>query len=368
VIGVDIMLSQLESKCSSDINQKEMRTLVDVLNHYDFRVESIDRVRSAYKIGTDKGFFCLKRVSNGYEKAKKSYNIMLHLKENGCDYIAEYYCTKEGKPIIKRKDTAFYLTYWIEGCEASFSMPDEMERYSELLADFHNRAKGFKTPKHVKVKSHIKKWRRTFAKCRDELTGYREYIDRLKLKAEFDYIYKSNIDYFIREAELAIRILDHSRYNELCEYYINEGSICHDSFYYQNIIVDKNNKLFVVDLESCQYDIPMSDLGKMIRRILSKKRFKWDFDLCRRLIESYCKLRPMSKEEYEMLLAILVFPHKFWKLGRKRYIGNKKWNEKKYMKKLKRQLRNREYKREFIYCYINFYGLDLEYDPDIIEL
>lgn len=362
MIGVDIMPTE------SQINQKERAILDEVLSHYDFRVESINKVRSAYKIDTNKGSFCLKCVSNGYEKAKKSYYLMKHLKKNGCDYIAEYYFTKYGKPIIKRKDKAFYLTHWIEGYEASFSAPDEMQRYSELLADFHSRLKGFKSPKHVKIRSHIKKWRKTFMKCRDELAEYRKYIDKLKLKAEFDYTYRDNIDYFIKEAELAIEILDHSRYDELREYYINEGTICHDSFYYQNIIVDKNNKLYIVDLESCQYDIPISDLGKMIRRILSKKRFKWDFDLCRRLIESYCKIRPMSREEYEMLLSMLIFPHKFWKLGRKRYIKNKKWDEKKYMKKLKRQLRNREYKREFIYCYIKFYSIDRDYDPDIIEL
>ncbi len=40
------------------------------------------------------------------------------------------------------------------------------------------------------------------AKCRSELAGYREYIGRLKLEAEFDYIYKSNIDYFIRKPSL----------------------------------------------------------------------------------------------------------------------------------------------------------------------
>lgn len=357
------MLTEISGiKCNPKINKRERAMLADVLSHYDFRVESIDKVRSAYKIGTDKGCFCLKRVTNGYEKANKSYHIMKYLKENGCDYIAEYLYTKEGKPIIKRKNTAFYITYWIEGSEVSFSSPDEMQRYSELLADFHNKSKGFKSPKRVKIRSHIKKWRRTFTRYLGELVKYKDGIDRLKLKAEFDYIYRNNIDYFRREAELAIKILDHSKYSELCEYYDNEGSICHDSYYYQNILVDRNNKLYIVDLESCQYDIPMSDLGKMIRRILSKKKYKWDFDLCREIIDGYCKLRPMSKEEYELLLAILVFPHKFWKLGKKRYVKKKEWGERRYMKKLKRLLRNKDYKTEFIYCYINFYGLNMDCD------
>jgi len=362
------MQTFIDDKYASDISHKDRLMLSDIFRHYDFHVNSVEKIRSAYKVFTDKGIFCLKRVNHGYRKAKKSYYIMKYLKEKGYENIADCYFTKEGRPLIKDKDTAFYLTYWIEGREASFKAKDEILRCSELLADFHNNGKGFKAPKHSNMKSHIKKWRKSFVKCRNELFKFQEYIGKLKLKSEFDYTYKNYIDSFIKEAELAVRILDCSMYNELCEYYINEGYLCHDSYYYQNIIIDENEKYYIVDLESSQFDIPMSDLGKMLRRILSKKRFKWDFDLCRNIIESYCKVRPMIKEEYEILLAMLVFPHKFWKLGRKRYVKKKKWKEDKYSKKLKRLLRGRQYKREFIYCYINFYGLDIEYDPDIIEL
>jgi CotS family spore coat protein len=362
------MQTGLKTEYASNINQSERDMLAEVLRHYDFNVDSVSKIRSAYKVCTEQGMFCLKRVGHGYRKAKKSYYIMKHLKERGCNSVAEYYYTKDGKAIIKQKEAALYFTYWIEGREASFSSIEEILRCSELLAIFHDQAKGFIAPKHVKIKSQTKKWRKTFTKYRDEIEGFKKYIDKLKLKADFDYTYRNSIDYFRKEAEQAINILDDSRYNELCEYYLSEGYICHDSYYYQNILIDKEDRLVIIDLESCQYDIPMSDLGKLIRRILSKKKFKWDFDLCRRIIESYCKVRPMSKEEYEILLAMLVFPHKFWKLGRKRYVKDKKWNEEKYRKKLQRLLREMKYKREFLYCYISFYGLDIDYDPDIIEL
>ncbi|HYF82896.1 MAG TPA: CotS family spore coat protein [Clostridia bacterium] len=362
------MQTRLESKFTSNITHDESLMLAEVLKHYDLNIEQVDKVRSAFKVFSDKGIFCLKRVSHGYVKAKKSFYIMMHLKERGSENIVDYYYTKDGKAFIKRKDAAFYLTYWIDGRETSFSSIDEILRCSELLSNFHNQAKGFEAPRHVKIKSHTSKWKKTFTKCRNELGKFKEFIDKLKLKAELDYTYRSSIDFFRKEAELAIRILDHSRYNELCDYYINERYVCHDSYYYQNILIDNDDRLFIVDLESSQYDIPVSDLGKFIRRILSKKKFRWDFDLCRKIIESYSKVRPMTKAEYEILLALLIFPHKFWKLGKKRYVKSKKWNEDKYRKKLRRLLREREYKREFIYCYINFYNLEIDYDPEIIEL
>lgn len=362
------MRTEFEANYTSDISQKEIKMLGEVLKHYDFQAASVEKIRSAYKICTLKGDFCLKRVGHGYKKAKKSFYLMKHLKENGFDNIAEYYQTKDGKMLIKYKDAAFYLTHWIEGREASFSDTDEILSCSVLLANFHNMAKGFKTPKHVEVKTHTKKWKKGFRKCMDELEGFKDNIEKLKLKSEFDYTYRSSVDSFMKEAAHSLEILEHSRYDELSNYFLNEGYICHDSFYYQNILINENSKFFIVDLESCQYDIPVSDLGKLIRRVLSKKRFLWDFDLCRRIIEKYCLVRPLAKEEYEILLSILIFPHKFWKLGKKRYIRDKKWNEKKYGKKLHRLLREKQYKREFIYCFINFYDLDLDYDPDIIEV
>lgn len=349
-----------------DISQKEIDILGEILKHYDLRIDSVEKKRSAYKVYTDRGSFCLKRVSHGYEKARKSWLISRHLKENGFDAIAEYYPTRDGKSVIKYRDAAFYLTFWIDGREASFSDKEEILLCARFLAEFHNTAKGFKTTRHVKLKSHIKKWIKSFKKHKEEIEDYRVIIDKLKLKSVFDYTFRDNINIFLKEAAHSMEILQQSRYEEICEFF--EGYVCHDSFYYQNILIDENQKFYLVDLESCQYDIPASDLGKLLRRVLSKKRFRWDFDFCRKIIESYCCVRPLAKEEYELLLSILIFPHKFWKLGRKRYVKKKNWDEHKYLKKLRRLLRERTYKREFIYCFINFYNLELDYDPDIIEL
>ncbi|MDD4503464.1 MAG: hypothetical protein PHS15_01400, partial [Clostridiaceae bacterium] len=77
------MQTMLESKCTSDIDKRDRRMLAGVLSHYDFHVDSVEKVRSAYKVFTDKGVFCLKRVSHGYRKAKKSYYLMKYLKEKG---------------------------------------------------------------------------------------------------------------------------------------------------------------------------------------------------------------------------------------------------------------------------------------------
>lgn len=362
------MQPDIMEKYASDISSSEIAVLENVLKNYDFHTMLTEKVRSAYKVYTDIGIFCLKRVSHGYRKAKKGFYISKHLKDNGFNNLADYYYTKDGNLFVRNRDAVFYLTYWIEGREANFRIVDDLLRCSELLADFHNQAKGFKKSKHVKVRSYYNEWNKHFEKCMKEMQSFKSEIDKLSIKAEFDYMYRSYVRYFSSEAELAISMLKESGYKKLSEYQKNELYICHDSFYYQNVLIDKDNKMLLIDMESCCYNLPMSDLGKFIRRVLSKGKYKWDFDLCRRIIESYNKIRPVSKEEYTVLLAMLVFPHKFWKLGRKRYIKNKMWNEEKYKKKLRKLTKYSEYKKEFIKCFISFYGLKIKYNADTLEI
>jgi len=367
VIGVNAMQQKPLVEYASEISSVEIKIIEKVLSNYNLNVLSVEKVRSAYKVCTDTGIFCLKRVSHGYRKAKKAFYISEHLKNNGFDGVADYFAAKHNDLFIKYKDAAFYMTHWVEGREANFRLQEDVLRCAELLSEFHNRAKGFKKPKHVKVKSYYGKWIKHFDKYTAELEGFRDKIDRLPIKSEFDYMYRNYISSFANEARLATAILRQCNYDMLQEFQKNELYICHDSFYYQNVLIDKQNKMYIVDLESCCYNLPMSDLGKFLRRVLSKSKYKWDFDICRKIIESYCKIRPISKDEYILLLSMIVFPHKFWKLGRKRYVKNKKWVEEKYKKKLRKIVKYNDYKREFIKCFIAFYSLDIEYDAEVIE-
>lgn len=360
------MFGKAEYRYSTGISDKEKSLLNLVLPKYDFDVLAVEKIRSAYKIYTNKGVFCLKRVGNGYRRAKKGYYVAQHLKANGFDNITDYYHTMDGKIFIRHKKSAFYMTYWIDGREVCSAFTDDIIKSAALLADFHNHAKGLKPDKHIKIKAHYKKWDKSFKRCIEEMRLFKQTIDKMKLKSEFDYAYRSHIDFFCAEANIAVEILEKSHYVSISDYMEREAYVCHDSFYYQNILMDKNGKLFIVDLESCILDIPISDLGKFIRRIMTKRKHKWDFDICRRIIESYTKVRPISQEEYTLLFAMLVFPHKFWKLGKKRYIKNKKWPEEKFKKKIRKLLRLREYKNEFLKCFVNFYHLDIDYDSQYV--
>jgi len=133
--------------------------------------------------------------------------------------------------------------------------------------------------------------------------------------------------------------------------------LCHNSFYYQNILKSNNNDYYLIDLESCLYDLPVIDLGKFIRRIMWRKSFLWDFDMCKVLISKYDSIRKINDKEHEVLLAMLMFPYKFYRLGRKRYQKNKKWKEERYNRKLNKILEFKKAKESFIEKFIENYSI-----------
>lgn len=49
---------------------------------------------------------------------------------------------------------------------------------------------------------------------------------------------------------------------------------------------------------------------------MTKKSYQWDFEKTKRIIEAYNSENKLTKEDLEVMLSLVIFPHKFWKLGK----------------------------------------------------
>jgi CotS family spore coat protein len=343
--------------CSADIDDEEMELLEKILENYDINYKSVEKVRSAYKISTEDKIYCLKMLGKGYKRADKSFFLSNALREKGFDNVARYIFTKDGKHLVKNKKSSFYLTEWIESREVDFKSIDDILDCARFLADFHNTAKDLVIPENLRFRNNHNRWKETFL---DHIATVEKIAQKLETKSKktgFDLIYQNNLHIFRGEAGFALQLLETEEAKSAFKAAEEESCICHDSFYYQNILRDLNGKLYLVDLESSQLDCPMSDLGKFMRRILCKGIFKWDFDLCRQIIDAYNEVRPISQTELYPLLSIMAFPHKFWKFGKKRYIKKKDWTEEEYQNKLKKVINMQKYKIEFVRNFMMFYNI-----------
>ena len=126
-----------------------------------------------------------------------------------------------------------------------------------------------------------------------------------------------------------------------------------DNFYYQNII-KSNDDFYIIDLNSLIIDIHVNDVSKLIRRLMFKKEYEWNFNKAKLLIEAYGSINKLSKNEIEVMLALIIFPNKFWKLGKKRYVRHKNWTEDKFTNRLNKLIISNTLEQKFMEDYFKY--------------
>lgn len=338
-------------KKNPEISEKEEEVINAVLEHYDFKILFYEKVRSVYKVKTSEGNICLKKLKHGRNKAENGDFLVNSLFSSGFYNTPKYIKTKANNLFVKQRGLYFYVTEWINGVECNLDKLEEALACSKLLAKFHLATENIDTKK-LKIKSNLKNWPEIYKKKLYDLSKYENTIHNKKIKTSFDIYYKDSINKFINKGMLALRILNDSEYYRLSK--SSKGkTICHDSFYYQNII-KKNNEYYIIDLDSIIIDLQINDLGKFIRRLMTKKSYRWDFSKALKIIQEYDSVSKLTKPQLEVMLALIIFPHKFWKLGRKRYVKHKNWSEHKYTRKLKKALEDINLQEKFIEDYIRY--------------
>ena len=90
----------------------------------------------------------------------------------------------------------------------------------------------------------------------------------------------------------------------------------------------------------------MTDLANFVRKMLEKN--EWNKELGLSLISEYDRYRPMRKEEYQQLHALLLFPEKFWKVSNHYMNSRKTWISGRDIDKLKKVIEQEEKRLDFI--------------------
>lgn len=340
-------------KNNFNLSDKEIIMLNRICKMYGFKFKSALKVRSAYKVILDNDkAICIKKMKNGRKKIISSYNLVEDLMNNGFKYTARYLKTKNSHIYVKYKNLIFFATEWIDGSECNLNNVKEAAKAASLMAKFHRSTENLDTSKY-NLKNNLKNWPKIYMKNLNDLDNFKNIINNKKLKNEFDLKYLSNIDKYYDRGLKALNIINTSEYYKISKKASEAKTICHNSFYYQNIL-DKNEEFYLIDLNRIIIDINVNDLGKFIRRLMYKKEYEWNFDYAKPIIESYNSEYELCKSDLQVMLSLIMFPHKFWKLGKKRYIKHKNWTENKYIHKINTIISYYDYEEKFYHDYIDY--------------
>lgn len=335
-----------------ELTDKEKSMIKKVLENYNFSIIDIFKVRNAYKIDTNMGAVCLKRVKHTKIKVLNSSYLAEELNKHDFPYTTKFFKTKDNYLFAKYKKMYFYVIEWIEGEECDLNDINEACKCVRLLAEFHVSSQCIDT-KSLKIKNNLKNWPRIFNKNLDYLQKIKKNIEKKRLKNQFDKVYKSYIDKFYTMGSMCLQVLNTSDYYALSKKANEQNLVCHDSFYYQNII-KRDDVFYIINLDNILIDLHINDLSKFIRRLMFKKEYQWEFEKAKLIIEAYNSVNKLSEFEIQAMLSMIIFPHKFCKLGKKRYIKHKDWSENKYIRKLNKLLRYNEAQQKFLKDYLDY--------------
>lgn len=312
----------------------------EISMQFGFEIYEMIPMKGVYFIRTSIGNKCLKKIAYGCQKLMYIYKAKEHIINNGFDRIDKNLLTPAGAPYALVNDDVYVVTDWIDGRECDFRNEDDLKLAAETLGHLHLAARGFMPEEGVRVRNDIGRLPYTMEKRVVTLNKMRDIARKNNKKTEFDMLYITNVDFYIKLAQQAIKYLNIDSYYKVCNLSLADNTLCHHDYNYHNILIDKDNLAHVVDFDYCKSEIQVYDLSTLL--IKSLKRLDWDIRYAELILGSYNSVRQISKDELNILKTLMMFPQRFWRLANRYYYKEANWGEDVFTKKLKEILDEKE--------------------------
>lgn len=341
---------------NTNINKVEYKKLLELLDHYSITPDKIMNQNDIFIISSNEVTYCLRKIKDNRKRALRNLQLSQYLLKGGFNDIPGHIKTKDGNEFLKFNNSSYYLSQWIEGREASYSNFNDIKNVAVLLANFHLKSQGYYN-KHIKIDYEVNNWASRIGKYKEVFSTIMEIIGNKKIKTMFDILYMESVEFFESQLELSVKLLNQSNYNRILQSAQLKYTLCIDDFNLKNIIVGNNEEYYFTYLGNAKYNMIVFDLSKFIKKVMFKKEYSWDFKYAKEILDNYCMINPLSKDEIIILLSLIIFPQFFYKLGKKRYIKRKKWEENKYLSKLYKVTRYMDKQKEFVEKYMDYYSI-----------
>lgn len=319
---------------------------VEIERQFDLKIESLKPNKGVYYLKTNKGNKCLKKINYGVQKLLFVYAAKEHLINNGFTRVDRYCLNVEGNPYAIVNEDIYTLSDWLEGRECDFHDDGDLVNASKTLAQMHIASCGYEPPENSKLKSDLGRWHHLMEKRVKSFDRMRDMARKSNKKNSFDLNYIKSVEFFRETGIKAMKVLQDSKYLDICKITETEKGFCHHDYTYNNIIIDKDNNINVIDFDYCKREIRAYDISNYMMKVL--KRVDWDINYAKLILDSYNEINPLMEEEYRVLFAFLLFPQRFWRLSNRYYYNEVNWSESTFNNKMEELIAERDKYMDFI--------------------
>lgn len=332
-----------------------------VENKYDIKVIYIEKIKNVYKIKTNTQNFCLKILNYKSEESLFIISAINHLYNNGFRNTPKIIQTIDRKDCISIGNYYAYLTSWVESRHCNYQEFKDVELAAFTLGELHKNSSNFNWNKYIKSRYRLGRWVENFNNKKADIISFSNEINKKDKCSYFDNIFGKSIDEELKRINKSIYNLAKSDYLNKTQLEKKRNGFCHHDYANHNVLIDKNNFVYVIDFDYCILDTHLHDLCSLIIRVM--KNGKWNIKNAKKIMDSYSLNYSINKKDIKIMAAFMEFPQDFWQVGLQYYSEKQPWKEKIFINKIEKILNDRDERQEFVeeFRHIN-YGEGGSYD------
>ncbi|MFC4768599.1 CotS family spore coat protein [Effusibacillus consociatus] len=328
-----------------------------VIGKYSLQAENIFLLsytgkKVIWAIQAKSGEFILKKMAISEERIRFMLHAIDYLTGNGV-YTPGIVRTPSGEGYVTFEDEHFVVFESVRGRSPNYDNPDDLLKIVAGMAEFHNASRGIEIPDGTEAACHLGEWKAVFQKRYGELVQWKEQIAKAKNRTDFDRLFFEHVDVFLDQCRESIHMLDQSCYEQWVAVARYIKTLSHPNFDVENLTIADNGNLYVHDMDSLSIDLPVHDLRKILNQVM-KQRKEWDLHLFLNMTKAYQEMHSLTKGQYFVLTADLLFPHLFHDQVSKYYQNRPpKWTELKHISRLKDLIATEISKEKVLRSFLN---------------
>ncbi|MGL5378685.1 CotS family spore coat protein [Clostridium sp.] len=312
-------------------------------------VTDVIPLRKIFILTTSEGRKILKLV-NSSEAKLKFIDTALEYVSNKYSHVLKYYKNKHGEIYIKWNGETYVLLDMIDGREAGFNNPIEIEMCAKAMANMHEASKYiFDELDSNIIKGNVGAYvPEEFKKSLKDMLDLKAFVEKFKYKNKFDKLFLENVDSSIEYIKRSIELLSVSNYNVL----LNDKEkrvLCHNDLAHHNFIIDGEN-VEIIDFDYCNIDMRIVDITNYIIKVI--KNLAYDSEKVEIIFNAYNSISEISSDEVKVLYALMTFPKDFVTIVRDYYYKQKTWEQEVFLSRFNNKLSNEVYRKEFLENFI----------------
>ncbi|WP_170270482.1 CotS family spore coat protein [Heliorestis acidaminivorans] len=291
----------------------------EVLEQYPYKVIGTKRRGRGWRLETDrgpKGLYCYHAPDR--DRIFAIHHALEQLASKGFRHTSRNIRTRQGEPFVRKGDYYYTLVDWYNYPRIDFRQDRDLQIATRNLAMLHRL--GQVRERQEKVDQRLGK--KSLEKRNQELKGYRQRLDNKSQYSPFDELFLEHAERMEQKSTTAMEKLINNNIDQLFVESAERGTVCHRNWTERNLRISPDNNLAIIGWDNCGTDVPIAEFSGFIRYVIDR-RDNWDVDSAKQILSTYEEIRPLENREKSALLALLAFPHKFWKTVASHYRGGK---------------------------------------------